>query len=78
MNVALIGSVSSMWYALGALIRGGVDVTCVLGVDESHAAGISDYRSLRRRARRPLPARRRRKEAGSGASRGARAGKRVV
>ncbi|RJP34280.1 MAG: hypothetical protein C4547_11200 [Phycisphaerales bacterium] len=55
MNVALIGSVSSMWYALGALIRGGVDVTCVLGVDESHAAGISDYRSLRRRAQAAVP-----------------------
>lgn len=47
MNVALIGSVSSSWYALGALIRGGVDVSCVLGVDESQADRVSDYRSLR-------------------------------
>lgn len=47
MNVALMGSVSSSWHALDALIRGGVDVTSVLGVDESRAERISDYRSLR-------------------------------
>lgn len=47
MNVALLGSVSSSWYALDALICGGVEVTGVLGVDESQAARISDYRSLR-------------------------------
>lgn len=47
MNVALMGSVSSSWHALDALIRGGVKVTAVLGVDESKAERISDYRSLR-------------------------------
>ncbi len=47
MNIALIGSVSSSWHALDALIRGGVDVTGVLGVDKSQAGRISDYRSLR-------------------------------
>lgn len=51
MKVALIGSVSSSWYALDALLEGGVEVTCVLGVDESRASRISDYRSLRERAR---------------------------
>lgn len=47
MNVALMGSVSSSWHTLDALLRGGVEVTGVLGVDESQAARISDYRSLR-------------------------------
>ena len=47
MNVALMGSVSSSWWALDALIRSGVEVTGVLGVDESRAEHISDYRSLR-------------------------------
>jgi len=47
MNVALIGSVSSSWYALDALIRSGVEVACVCGVDESRAKQIGDYRSLR-------------------------------
>jgi methionyl-tRNA formyltransferase len=50
MNVALMGSVSSSWTALDALLRGGVEVTGVLGVDESRAEAISDYRSLRERA----------------------------
>jgi len=50
MNVALMGSVSSSWHALDALIRGGVELTCVLGVDESQAERISDYRSLRQLA----------------------------
>ena len=50
MNVALVGSVSSSWHALDALIRGGVEVTGVLGVDESRAEQISDYRSLRKAA----------------------------
>lgn len=50
MNVALMGSVSSSWYALDALLRGGIEVTAALGVDESQAARISDYRSLRARA----------------------------
>ncbi len=47
MNVALIGSVSSSWHALKALINNGVEVACVLGVDEAQAEKISDYRSLR-------------------------------
>ena len=47
MNVALMGSVSSSWHTLDALIRGGVQITGVLGVDESQATRISDYRSLR-------------------------------
>lgn len=47
MKIALIGSVSSSWYALGAFIEGGVDITAVLGVDESLADKISDYRSIR-------------------------------
>jgi methionyl-tRNA formyltransferase len=46
-KVALIGSVSSSWYTLDALIRGGADVACVLGVDESQANRVGDYRSLR-------------------------------
>ena len=50
MNVALMGSVSSSWFALDALLRGGVEVTGVLGVDASQAARISDYRDLRDRA----------------------------
>ena len=50
MNIALIGSVSSSWYALDALVRGQVEVTGVLGVDESRARQVSDYRSLRERA----------------------------
>ncbi|HNQ23305.1 MAG TPA: methionyl-tRNA formyltransferase [Phycisphaerae bacterium] len=52
MNVALIGSVSSSWYTLEALIRAGVEITGVLGVDESQAARISDYHSLREPATR--------------------------
>lgn len=47
MNVALIGSVSSSYYCLDALIQGGVEVTGVLGLDESRADVVSDYRSLR-------------------------------
>ncbi len=47
MTVALIGSVSSSWHALRGLYAGGVDVTCVLGLDERHAEAVSDYRSLR-------------------------------
>lgn len=47
MNLALMGSVSSSWHALDALIRGGVEVTGALGVDESQAERIADYRSLR-------------------------------
>ena len=47
MNVALMGSVSSSWCVLEALIRAEVEITAVLGVDESRADRISDYRSLR-------------------------------
>jgi len=47
MNVALIGSVSSSYHALAALMRGGVEITCVLGLDESRADAVSDYHSLR-------------------------------
>lgn len=47
MNVALMGSVSSSLSTLEALIRSGVEVTGVLGVDESLAETICDYRSLR-------------------------------
>jgi len=47
MNVALIGSVSSSYHCLEALIRGGVEITGVLGLDESCAAAVSDYRPLR-------------------------------
>ncbi len=47
MKIALIGSVSSSWYALDAFVRAGVEITAVLGVDESQALKISDYRSIR-------------------------------
>jgi methionyl-tRNA formyltransferase len=47
MNVALMGSVSSSVHALEALIRGGVAIAGVLGLDESRAAQVSDYRALR-------------------------------
>jgi methionyl-tRNA formyltransferase len=47
MNVALIGSVSSSWHTLRGLVRGGVQITAVLGLDERHAQRVSDYRSLR-------------------------------
>ena len=47
MKVALIGSVSSSHTALDALIRGGVDITAVLGLEESQADRVADYRSLR-------------------------------
>ncbi len=46
-SIALIGSVSSSWHALDALIRNRANVTCVLGVDDSEANRISDFRSLR-------------------------------
>ncbi len=47
MKIALIGSVSSSWYALDAFIRSDVEITAVLGVAESIADKICDYRSLR-------------------------------
>jgi methionyl-tRNA formyltransferase len=51
MNVALIGSVSSSFHTLDALIRAGVEVTGVLGLDESQASRVSDYHSLRQLAK---------------------------
>ncbi|MFQ6049204.1 MAG: methionyl-tRNA formyltransferase, partial [Phycisphaerae bacterium] len=47
MNLALIGSVSSSWHCLRALIRNRLDVRAVCGLHERHAATVSDYRSLR-------------------------------
>jgi len=47
MSVALIGSVSSSWHALHALIKAEVQVCGVCGLDQRHATGVSDYRSLR-------------------------------
>ncbi len=47
MRVILIGSVSSSWHTLRGLIRGGVEVAGVLGLDPAHANGVSDYRDLR-------------------------------
>jgi len=46
-KIALMGSVSSTWHTLDALIKGGVEIAGVLGVDESQAEKISDYRPLR-------------------------------
>jgi len=46
-NVALIGSVSSSSTVLNALIHGGVEVTAVLGLDESQAARTADFHPLR-------------------------------
>ncbi len=47
MNVAFMGSVSSSRAALEALLRSGIDVKCVLGLNESHAERVSDFHSLR-------------------------------
>lgn len=47
MNVALIGSVSSSFHCLDALIRGRVEITGVLGLDESKSAAVSGFRTLR-------------------------------
>lgn len=47
MKVAFIGSVSSSWHALNALIQSGVELTCAMGVDESRSSAISDYHNLR-------------------------------
>jgi len=47
MNLALIGSVSSSQAVLDALIRSGVEITCVLGLDAALADRVSDYRDLR-------------------------------
>jgi methionyl-tRNA formyltransferase len=47
LNIALMGSVSSTWFTLDALLRAGVDVCCAMGVDESRSDRVSDYRSIR-------------------------------
>ncbi len=52
MNVALMGGVSSSLCCLDALIRGGVEITGVLALDESQIGTVSDYRSLRPLAER--------------------------
>ena len=52
MNVALIGSVSSSYHALEALIHAGVEITGVMGLDESLADRVSDFRSLEPLARK--------------------------
>lgn len=52
MRVALIGSVSSSLHTLRGLLRGGVEVSCVMGLDPAHRAGVSDYVDLRPEAER--------------------------
>ncbi len=47
MNVALMGSVSSSFHALQALLRANIELTGVLGLDEALAESVADYRSLR-------------------------------
>lgn len=47
MKNALIGSVSSSYAALEAMIRNDIELTCVMGQDESMADRVSDYCSLR-------------------------------
>jgi methionyl-tRNA formyltransferase len=46
MNIAFIGSVSTSWHTLNGLIRSGVEITAVLGADESQRNKISGYTSL--------------------------------
>lgn len=46
MKVTLIGSVSSSWHTLRALIDGGVELSAVLGLAPRHAARVSDFRDL--------------------------------
>jgi methionyl-tRNA formyltransferase len=46
-KVALIGSVSSSRHTLRGLIRGGVEITGVLGLEASLADRVSDYRDLK-------------------------------
>jgi methionyl-tRNA formyltransferase len=47
MNAALIGSVSSSAATLRGLLRGGIEVSCVLGLDKKYSKGVSDYHDLR-------------------------------
>jgi methionyl-tRNA formyltransferase len=51
MKVAIAGSVSSTWHTLRALITSGAEITAVVGLDESHAPRVSDFRSMRELAR---------------------------
>lgn len=46
MNAALIGSVSSSVATLRGLLRGGIDVSCVLGLDKKYSEDVSDYHDL--------------------------------
>ena len=46
MKVALIGSVSSSWHCLKALIDAQVEVVGVCGLHARHAQAVSDYRDL--------------------------------
>ncbi len=47
MNAALIGSVSSSVATLRGILRGGLPVSCVLGLHPRHQATVSDYCDLR-------------------------------
>ena len=46
MSVVLIGSVSSSWHTLRAMIDNGIDVAGVCGLNRRHAETVSDYRDL--------------------------------
>lgn len=46
MNAALIGSVSSSVATLNGMIRGGLEVSAVLGLHKRHAERVSDYHDL--------------------------------
>jgi methionyl-tRNA formyltransferase len=46
MNAALLGSVSSSAAALRGMLRGGLEVAGVLGLDRAYSAGVSDYVDL--------------------------------
>jgi len=51
MSVVLIGSVSSSWHTLRAMIDSGIDVAGVCGLDRHHAETVSDYHDLEPLAR---------------------------
>jgi len=46
MSVVLIGSVSSSWHTLRAMIDNGIDVAGVCGLNRRHAETVSDYHDL--------------------------------
>ena len=46
MKAALIGSVSSSVATLRGLVRGGIEVSCVLGLGKKYSEGVSDYHDL--------------------------------